>query len=147
MQHAIRVGSQGHGDGAANGPPRPAAPAPKPFSFPSNMAFAGEMVIDGDVVIDHVQDGLVEARHVHLAPGADVSGTVVGREVVVDGRVAGAIYADRILLRPTATVEGELWFRELDLSPGAWFEGKSRRVDNPRALADRLPRQLRGLAV
>jgi cytoskeletal protein CcmA (bactofilin family) len=118
-----------------------------PFAFPPNMAFAGEMVIDGDVVIDHVQDGFIEARNVHIGPQADVAGTVVGVEVVVEGRIEGAIYAERIVLTPSAVVEGELWFRELELSSGVWFEGKSRRVENPRTLAGRLPRRLNGLAL
>ena len=130
-------------------PARPSpdrAPLPRPYRFPANMAFSGEMVIDGDVVINHVQDGIIEAHHITLGAQADVSGTVIATLVVVDGRVEGAIYADHIVLRPSASVEGELYFRELTLEPGVWFEGKSRRVDNPRALADALPRQLNGLA-
>jgi cytoskeletal protein CcmA (bactofilin family) len=84
---------------------------------------------------------------VHIGPQADVAGTVVGVEVVVEGRIEGAIYAERIVLTPSAVVEGELWFRELELSSGVWFEGKSRRVENPRTLAGRLPRRLNGLAL
>jgi cytoskeletal protein CcmA (bactofilin family) len=78
-----------------------------------------------------------------IVSGGTVSGTIVATEVIVEGDAIDAlIFADRIVLRDGAHVTGEIWHRELVLEAGHMFEGKSRRHDDPRALAPVDPQHL-----
>jgi cytoskeletal protein CcmA (bactofilin family) len=70
----------------------------------------------------------------------DVQGDVYAARIVVgdQGRVAGDMVADEIdirgntvMFRSGSQVEGEIMHRKLTIEQGAYFEGKSRRSDNP----------------
>ena len=51
----------------------------------------------------------------------------------VRGTVHGSVRGNRVLLQSTSKVEGDVFHQQLGIEQGAFFEGKSRRVENPTA--------------
>jgi cytoskeletal protein CcmA (bactofilin family) len=67
-----------------------------------------------------------------LSPaGAHVNGTVAADLVVVDGNVEGPIRGGDVILKSQAHVVGDIQHQTLTLERGAYFEGRSVRVDGP----------------
>jgi cytoskeletal protein CcmA (bactofilin family) len=62
-----------------------------------------------------------------------VTGDVAADEVVVRGRVVGSFRGVRITLQAQCHVEGDIFHQSLAIEQGAYFEGKSRRSDDPLA--------------
>jgi cytoskeletal protein CcmA (bactofilin family) len=62
-----------------------------------------------------------------------VIGGVMAEDVVVRGRVVGSIRGLRVTLQAQSHVEGDIFHQSLAIEQGAYFEGKSRRSDNPLA--------------
>jgi cytoskeletal protein CcmA (bactofilin family) len=53
--------------------------------------------------------------------------------VVVRGQIVGSIRGLRITLQAQSHVEGDIFHQSLAIEQGAYFEGKSRRSDDPLA--------------
>jgi cytoskeletal protein CcmA (bactofilin family) len=68
-----------------------------------------------------------------LGDKSQVRGGVVAEEIVVRGRLVGSIKGLRITLQGPSHVESDIFHQSLAIEPGAYFEGKSRRSDNPLA--------------
>ena len=62
-----------------------------------------------------------------------MTGGVAAEDVVVRGHVVGSIRGLRITLQAQSHVEGDIFHQSLAIEQGAYFEGKSRRSDNPLA--------------
>ena len=62
-----------------------------------------------------------------------MTGSVVAEDVVVRGHLVGSITGLRITLQGQSHVEGDIFHQSLAIEQGAYFEGKSRRSDNPLA--------------
>ena len=62
-----------------------------------------------------------------------MTGGVAAEDVVVRGHLAGTITGVRITLQAQCHVEGDIVHQSLAIEQGAYFEGKSRRSDNPLA--------------
>jgi cytoskeletal protein CcmA (bactofilin family) len=60
-------------------------------------------------------------------------GGVIAEDVVVRGRVVGSIRGLRVTLQAQSHVEGDIFHQSLAIEQGAYFEGKSRRSDDPLA--------------
>jgi len=68
-----------------------------------------------------------------LGDKSQITGCVVAEDVVVRGRVVGSIRGLRVTLQALSHVEGDIYHQSLAIEQGAYFEGKSRRSDNPLA--------------
>ena len=75
---------------------------------------------------------------VHVLAQAMVVGDLVAAEVFVDGQVQGNIFSDKLTLEAASQVDGEIYYANLELRNGAYFEGKSRKHPKPRSLAPTL---------
>ena len=83
-------------------------------------------------------DGSIIAPTVHVLAQAMVVGDLVATEVIVEGHVQGNIFANRLVLHASCQVDGEIYYADLDLREGAYFEGKSRKHPKPTTLAPAL---------
>jgi len=83
--------------------------------------------VDGEV------QGDVHATHVVIGEGARVTGGIMAREIVVRGHIVGFLRGDKVLLQATSHVEGDVLHKSLAIEQGAFFEGKSRRAEEPLA--------------
>jgi cytoskeletal protein CcmA (bactofilin family) len=90
-----------------------------------NLETTGELQIEGDV------QGDVYARRIVVGEQARVVGELVAEEVVVGGVVQGSIRGNSVTFQGASYVEGDVLHRKLTIEKGAYFEGKSRRTDDP----------------
>ena len=52
-------------------------------------------------------------------------------DIVIRGNVAGSIRGNTVTLQSNSRVEGDVFHKSLAIEQGAFFEGKSRRSDDP----------------
>ena len=96
----------------------------------------GSICIDARVRLEGVVDGEIRCTTLDITRDAQVRGQIVAETVTVYGMVAEArIYARVLILKPGCSVEGEIYHQHLQLEPGSYFDGKSRRVDDPVGMA------------
>jgi cytoskeletal protein CcmA (bactofilin family) len=90
-----------------------------------NLETTGELRIDGDV------QGDVYAGRLVIGEQARVAGELVADEIVIGGIVQGSIRGNSVTFQTASRVEGEVYHRKLAIEQGAYFEGKSRRSEDP----------------
>jgi cytoskeletal protein CcmA (bactofilin family) len=127
-----------------NGGTAPAA-APRSYSAPTGGASAsvigtdltvlGNLQSKGEIQIEGTVQGDIQAARVIVGPGARITGGVVADDVVVQGTVMGSIRGNRVTLQSSSKVEGDVFHQSLAIEQGAFFEGKSRRSDDPTAVS------------
>jgi cytoskeletal protein CcmA (bactofilin family) len=122
-------------------PPLTAAARPSPASgrtgTPSiigpDLIIAGNLVSKGEVQIDGEIQGDVHSSYVVVGEKARITGGIIADEVVVRGQVMGSIRGKRVMLQSSSHVEGDIHHQALAIEQGAFFEGKSRRSEDPTA--------------
>jgi cytoskeletal protein CcmA (bactofilin family) len=136
--------------GAPSGPmPSQPAFAPKPplFRGPDRMApsiigedltVTGNVLSRGEVQVDGQIQGDVHCSSLIVGEKAQITGGIVAEDVVVRGRVMGSVRGNRVTLQASSHVEGDVFHKSLAIEQGAFFEGKSRRSEDPIATAPRL---------
>lgn len=92
-----------------------------------NLTSKGEVQIDGEV------QGDIHGTHVIIGEHAHVTGGIVAEECVIRGHLLGTVRGRRVLLQSTSHVEGDIYHQTMAIEQGAFFEGKSRRTDDPLA--------------
>lgn len=90
-----------------------------------NLETTGELRIEGDV------QGDVYAVRIVVGEQARVVGDMVADEIDIAGVVQGAIRGNTVTFRTGSQVEGDIMHKKLTIEHGAYFEGKSRRSENP----------------
>lgn len=97
------------------------------------LQITGNLISRGEVQIEGEINGDIHGSHVLVGERATVTGGIVADEVVVRGHVMGSVRGKRVLLQSTSRVEGDVYHLTLAIEQGAYFEGKSRRTDDPTA--------------
>jgi cytoskeletal protein CcmA (bactofilin family) len=92
-----------------------------------NLISAGEVQVDGEV------QGDLHGSHVVVGEKARITGGIMAQEIVVRGHVMGSIRGNKVMLQASSHVEGDVHHQALSIEQGAYFEGKSRRADDPLA--------------
>src|SRR5262245_3836077 len=95
------------------------------LTITGNVASKGEIQVDGEIQGDSHCGSLL------LGETAQVVGGVIAEDIVVRGRVVGSIRGVRVTLQAQSHIEGDIIHQSLAIEQGAYFEGKSRRTDNP----------------
>ena len=109
----------------------------------SDLTIIGNLVSKGEVHIDGEVQGDLHAANIIVGESARITGGIVADEVIVRGTVMGSIRGKRVVLQSSSKVEGDIFHSQLAIEQGAFFEGKSRRMDDPTAGVQRpeLPQQ------
>lgn len=122
--------------------PRPAVPALGGQRAPDKVAASvigpdltilGNLVSKGEVHVDGEVQGDIHGSHITIGEKAKITGSIVAEEVVVRGHVMGSIRGRRVMLQASSHVDGDIYHQALSIEQGAFFEGKSRRADDPTA--------------
>jgi cytoskeletal protein CcmA (bactofilin family) len=92
-----------------------------------NVASKGEIQVDGEI------QGDIDCASLLLGDKSQVQGSVRAEDVVVRGKVIGSVRGLRVTLQSQSHVEGDIYHQSLAIEQGAYFEGKSRRSDDPMA--------------
>ena len=98
-----------------------------------DLIISGNLVSKGEVQVDGEVQGDIHSSYVVIGEKARITGSVIADEVVVRGQVMGSIRSKRVMLQATSHVEGDIHHSALAIEQGAFFEGKSRRSDDPTA--------------
>lgn len=122
---------------AAAAPPRPLGGRPGERTTPSligpDLTIVGNLVSRGEVQVDGEVQGDIHGTNVIIGERAKITGGIIGEEVVVRGHVMGSIRGKRVMLQASSHVEGDIFHQALSIEQGAFFEGKSRRTEDPMA--------------
>ncbi len=113
---------------AGRGPPAAASVVGCHLSIKGNLESKGEVHIDGAI------EGDVNAVRIVVGQEARITGNLLADDVVVQGAVAGSIRGKKVTLEAASHVEGDIFHTTLAIERGAYFEGKSRRVEDPAAV-------------
>lgn len=104
-----------------------------PSIIGSDLVISGNLASKGQIQIDGEVQGDTAATHVIVGESARITGGITADEVVVRGRVQGSVRGKRVMLQANSHVEGDIFHKALAIEQGAFFEGKSRRSDDPLA--------------
>ena len=116
--------------------PKPAGPAMGkviPSIIGEDLTIEGNVSSKGEIQVDGQIKGDVNCGSLLLGDKAMVDGSVVAEDVVIRGKVMGSIRGLRVTLQAQSHVEGDIHHQSLAIEQGAYFEGKSRRSDDPLA--------------
>jgi len=92
-----------------------------------NLTSRNEVHIDGEV------RGDVRGAQVLIGESARVEGNVIGEDIVIRGQVSGGVTGRKVALQASGRVEGDIHHQTLAIEQGAFFEGRSKRQDDPLA--------------
>ena len=114
--------------GLARSPERSAASVIGPdLTINGNLVSKGEVQVDGEV------QGDIHGTYVVIGEKARITGGIVAEEIVIRGHVMGSVRGKRVMLQSSSHIEGDIYHQALAIEQGAFFEGKSRRSDDPMA--------------
>jgi len=126
--------------------PKGVAPT-SPYRGPERMApsiigedltVTGNVLSKGEVQVDGQIQGDVHCSSLIVGEKAQITGGIVAEDVVVRGQVMGSIRGVRVTLQASSHVEGDIFHQSLAIEQGAFFEGKSRRSEDPIASAPKI---------
>jgi cytoskeletal protein CcmA (bactofilin family) len=95
------------------------------LTITGNLDCKGELQIDGKV------EGDIHAQRIIIGQGAHTTGNLVAETVEVRGGVQGSIRGNAVAFQSSSRVEADVFHKSLTIEQGAFFEGKSRRSDDP----------------
>lgn len=105
------------------------------LTLPRRAIIEGTISFPGPVVIEGTLIGEVRSASVLITERGIVEGAIWAGSVTVMGEVTGDIYAVTLVLKTACSVNGNIFHRHLSLEDGCYFEGRSRRHNEPLALA------------
>ena len=92
-----------------------------------------DLTINGNLVSKGEVQGDIHGTYVVIGEKARITGGIVAEEIVVRGHVMGSVRGKRVMLQSSSHIEGDIYHQALAIEQGAFFEGKSRRSDDPMA--------------
>lgn len=104
-----------------------------PSIIGEDLMITGNVVSKGEIQVDGTIKGDVHCGSLLLGDKSEVIGGVTAEDIVVRGKVVGSVRGLRVTLQSQSRVEGDIYHQSLAIEQGAFFEGKSRRSDNPMA--------------
>lgn len=97
----------------------------------ADLSIRGNLDCKGEVRIDGQVEGDIHAQRIVIGERAQTTGNLVAESVEVSGNVQGSIRGNAVTFRSSGRVEADVFHKSLSIEQGAFFEGKSRRSDNP----------------
>ena len=104
-----------------------------PSVIGSDLTIIGNLVSRGEVQVDGEIQGDIHGTNIVVGEKAKITGAIIADEIVVRGHVMGSIRGKRVMLQSSSHVEGDVFHQALSIEQGAFFEGKSRRSEDPTA--------------
>lgn len=109
-----------------------------PSIIGEDLTVTGNVLSKGEVQVDGQIQGDVHCSSLIVGEKAQITGGIVAEDVVVRGQVMGSIRGVRVTLQSSSHVEGDIFHQSLAIEQGAFFEGKSRRSEDPIASAPKI---------
>ena len=108
----------------------------QPFYINAGVQIGGSVMAELDVVVAGSVEGRITCRKLKVEPDAVINGDLVADEIDLAGVVNGNVFAHVLFLRSSCEVYGDIFHGELQLDAGCYFEGKSRHIEDTRAVAE-----------
>ncbi len=105
----------------------------------ADMTLEGDISGGGEIQIDGMIRGDVKVEHVMVGDSGTVEGGIYAEAVEVRGKVAGSITAKQVRLYGACHVDGDITHEQLAMETGAFFQGRSLRLQRPIAAASPSP--------
>ncbi len=102
-----------------------------PSIISADLVITGNLVSGGELQVDGTVEGDVRAASLVIGEQATVTGEVMAEEVIVRGRIIGVLRGLRVVLASSCHFEGDILHESLAVEPGAFFEGRCRRSEDP----------------
>ena len=99
-----------------------------PSLISADLKLEGSLTGGTEVQIDGTITGDVRVERVTIGEGGMVEGGVFAEAVEVRGRVTGSITAKQVRLYSASHVEGDITHEQLAIETGAFFQGRSLRL-------------------
>jgi cytoskeletal protein CcmA (bactofilin family) len=112
-----------------------ARPSGTPSVIGTDLSITGNLESKGEIQIEGEVQGDVHAGRIIIGERAQLTGSLLADDIVIRGNVAGSIRGNNVTLQSNSRVEGDIFHRSLAIEQGAFFEGKSRRSDDPMTVA------------
>lgn len=111
---------------------RPAARPQKGSSIiGADMLFEGDVSGGGEFQVEGTVKGDIRVEHVTVGDGGVVEGGIYAEAVEVRGKVSGSITAKQVRLYGACHVDGDITHEQLAMETGAFFQGRSLRLQRP----------------
>jgi cytoskeletal protein CcmA (bactofilin family) len=110
----------------------------RPSTIGGELMITGNVTSKGKIHLDGQVQGEIHCASLVLGENSQLEGSAIAEDVVISGRLIGSVRALRVRLQPKSHVEGDLLYQSLAIEQGAYFEGKSRRSDDPLSRQDAL---------
>lgn len=98
-----------------------------PSIISADITIKGNLVSKGEVQLNGVIEGDVEAVNLIVGEGARITGEVRARTILIKGEVRGSVHCQAVELTRTAVVHGDIYHDSLSIESGAQLEGMCRR--------------------
>ena len=102
-----------------------------PSIIGEDLVITGNVDSKGEIQVDGEIRGDVHCGSLLLGDKSTITGSVTAEDIVVRGKVIGSVRGLRVTLQAQSHVEGDIYHQSLAIEQGAYFEGKSRRSDDP----------------
>lgn len=112
-------------------PFRAGGAAPSTSVIGPDLIIHGNLMSKGEIQIEGEVQGDIHGTHVVVGEKARITGGIIAEECIIRGHVLGTVRGRRVLLQTTSHVEGDIYHQTVAIEQGAFFEGKSRRTDDP----------------
>jgi cytoskeletal protein CcmA (bactofilin family) len=113
-------------------PSRSSAPTKMvPSIIGEDLIITGNVDSKGEIQVDGEIRGDVHCGSLLLGDKSTIAGSVTAEDIVVRGKVIGSVRGLRVTLQAQSHIEGDIYHQSLAIEQGAYFEGKSRRSDDP----------------
>jgi cytoskeletal protein CcmA (bactofilin family) len=104
-------------------PQRPHQPREEPSYIARNAEFDGNLVTAGEIHIDGLVMGTVQARTCLVERHGEVQGGILAETVFIRGRVIGPVSATQVNIAAGAHVEGNVAHESISIENGAYVLG------------------------
>lgn len=105
--------------------------AKAPSVVSSDMAIKGSVLTTGDVQVDGIVEGDIQAGKLIIGDSAQVFGEVIAESIEVRGRIVGSIRARKTHLYSSAHIEGDIITAVFAVESGAFFDGRCKHDQDP----------------
>ena len=112
-------------------PQRLHQPHEEPSYIARNTEFDGNLVTDGEIHIDGLVTGTVQARTCLVDSEGEVMGGILAEVVFIRGRVIGPVSASQVNISAGAHVVGNVSHESISIENGAYVLGNISHRDQP----------------
>ncbi|MFI4973375.1 MAG: polymer-forming cytoskeletal protein [Caulobacterales bacterium] len=106
----------------------------------NDMTLEGNITGGGEIQIDGTIKGDVRVERVTVGDTGVVEGGIYAEAVEVRGKVSGSITAKQVRLYGACHVDGDITHEQLAMETGAFFQGRSLRLQRQQQSAASVPR-------